>query len=79
MKRVGWFPGNYVEMVQQESEVIAEALYDYVAQRSDELSFKNGDLIVVTERSDAEWWKGRLQKTANGPEALFPANYVHVR
>uniref|UniRef100_F1KQL1 Intersectin-1 n=1 Tax=Ascaris suum TaxID=6253 RepID=F1KQL1_ASCSU len=78
VKRVGWFPGNYVEMVQQESEVIAEALYDYVAQRSDELSFKNGDLIVVTERSDAEWWKGRLQKTANGPEALFPANYVHV-
>uniref|UniRef100_A0A914ZW24 Intersectin-1 n=1 Tax=Parascaris univalens TaxID=6257 RepID=A0A914ZW24_PARUN len=78
VKRVGWFPGNYVEMVQQESEVIAEALYDYVAQRSDELSFKNGDLIVVTERSDAEWWRGRLQKTANGPEALFPANYVHV-
>ncbi|VDM43764.1 unnamed protein product [Toxocara canis] len=79
VKRSGWFPGNYVEMVQQESEVIAEALYDYVAQRSDELSFKNGDLIVVTEHSDAEWWKGRLQKISGGPEALFPANYVRLR
>ncbi|VDK41697.1 unnamed protein product [Anisakis simplex] len=79
VKRVGWFPGNYVEMIQQESELLAEALYDYSAQRDDELSFKNGDLIVVTERFDNEWWKGRLQMMNAGQEALFPANYVRLR
>lgn len=77
-KKVGWFPGNYVEL-QTEEEVLSEALYDYTAQRDDELSFVCGDLIVVTDRSDSEWWKGHLKKARDAGDALFPANYVRVR
>lgn len=77
-RKVGWFPGNYVELL-CEGELLAEALYDYAAQRTDELSFNKGDIIVVTERRDDEWWKGRLQRSAKGSEALFPVNYVRVR
>lgn len=54
-------------------------MYDYTAQINDELSFKAGDLITVTDQSDGEWWKGHLEKEKNGVEALFPANYVQLR
>lgn len=77
-KRAGWFPGNYVQVVGV-YELQAEALYDYQAQRDDELSFKAGDIIIVADQSDGEWWKGRLQKDKNAVDALFPGNYVQLR
>ena len=48
------------------------ALYDYQAQRSDELSFAVNDVISVVDRSDADWWRGQLR----GHSGLFPSNYV---
>ncbi|VDN42134.1 unnamed protein product [Gongylonema pulchrum] len=77
-KKTGWFPGDYVEMVGGR-ELQAEALYDYQAQRDDELSFKTGDIIIVVDQSDGEWWKGRLLKDKNAVDALFPGNYVQLR
>ncbi|KAM3725267.1 Intersectin-1 [Dirofilaria immitis] len=77
-KKSGWFPGNYVEILSR-NELKAEALYDYQAQRDDELSFKAGDIIIVTDQSDGEWWKGRLLNEKNAPDALFPGNYVQLR
>lgn len=77
-KKAGWFPGNYVEVLGG-SELKAEALYDYQAQRDDELSFKPGDIIIVTDRSDGEWWKGRLLNDKSTTDALFPGNYVQLR
>lgn len=59
--------------------LVVEALYEYSAQRDDELSFKVGDLIMVTDRSDNEWWKGKLQRTPNSPDALFPARFVRIQ
>uniref|UniRef100_A0A0N5AWI9 Intersectin-1 n=1 Tax=Syphacia muris TaxID=451379 RepID=A0A0N5AWI9_9BILA len=92
VKKVGWFPGNYVEVqngkdsdagsdarsVRNNLEVLSEALYDYTAQRSDELSFVSGDIVVVTDQSDSEWWKGHLQKIPDSVDALFPASYVRI-
>ena len=61
-------------------EVLGEALYDYTAQRDDELTFSCGDVIVITDRtSDPEWWRGHLKNIPNTTDALFPANYVRVR
>uniref|UniRef100_A0AAF5RTI0 SH3 domain-containing protein n=2 Tax=Wuchereria bancrofti TaxID=6293 RepID=A0AAF5RTI0_WUCBA len=77
-KKVGWFPGNYVEVLGG-NELKAEALYDYQAQRDDELSFKTGDIIIVTDQSDGEWWKGRLLNDKSSTDALFPGNYVQLR
>uniref|UniRef100_A0A1I7VHU6 Intersectin-1 n=1 Tax=Loa loa TaxID=7209 RepID=A0A1I7VHU6_LOALO len=77
-KKRGWFPGNYVEVLGG-NELKAEALYDYQAQRDDELSFKAGDILIVTDQSDGEWWKGRLLNDNSNTDALFPGNYVQLR
>ena len=41
-----------------------------------DLSFRKGQVIVVTEKSDDRntWWRGRL----DGAEGVFPANFVEV-
>ena len=49
------------------------ALYDYQAQRSDELSFMRGDLITVLYKDNDNWWMGELP---DGNQGFFPANYV---
>ena len=48
-------------------------LYDYEANRSDELSFHRGDLITVLFRDNDMWWMG---EAADGRQGYFPANYV---
>ena len=53
----------------------ATAQYDYDANGDDELSFKEGDIIDVTEMDDEDgWWHGRL----NGKFGAFPYNYVYL-
>ncbi|KIY52913.1 DUF500-domain-containing protein [Fistulina hepatica ATCC 64428] len=54
----------------------AIALYNFDAVENGDLSFKKGDVIIVTEKSSStdDWWKGRL----NGCEGSFPANFVDV-
>ena len=49
------------------------ALYDYQAQRSDELSFMRGDFITVLYKDNDNWWMGELP---DGNQGFFPANYV---
>ncbi|NWY74510.1 MYO1F protein, partial [Erithacus rubecula] len=48
------------------------ALYQYIGQDVDELSFNVGDVIDVLMEDASGWWKGRL----HGKEGLFPGNYV---
>ena len=49
------------------------ALYDYHAQRSDELSFVKDDVIKVLWRDNDNWWMGELD---DGRQGFFPVNYV---
>ena len=49
------------------------AMYDYQAQRSDELSMKRGDVVTVLYRDNDNWWMG---ENAEGKQGFFPANYV---
>ncbi|XJO77043.1 hypothetical protein BDV3_001684 [Batrachochytrium dendrobatidis] len=46
------------------------ALYDYNATEADELSFKVGEIVVITSKDDPGWWTGTL----NGRKGLFPSN-----
>ncbi|XP_028569738.2 unconventional myosin-If [Podarcis muralis] len=48
------------------------ALYQYVGQDVDEISFNAGDVIDILMEDPSGWWKGRL----HGREGLFPGNYV---
>lgn len=57
-------PKNYLEKV--------IAVYDYAAEREDELSFQENSLIYVLKKNDDGWWEGVL----NGVTGLFPGNYV---
>ncbi|KIH63777.1 SH3 domain protein [Ancylostoma duodenale] len=76
----GWFPGDYVTPISAETanQNTATALFDYEAGQSDELSFKAGDVIVIVDKKDADWWAGHKVDTPN-VRGLFPANYVQMR
>ncbi|OSC96236.1 hypothetical protein PYCCODRAFT_1472783 [Trametes coccinea BRFM310] len=54
----------------------AIALFDFNAVQPGDLSFKKGQVITVTEKSEDTntWWKGKV----DGREGVFPANFVEV-
>uniref|UniRef100_A0A3Q3WQC7 SH3 domain-containing protein n=1 Tax=Mola mola TaxID=94237 RepID=A0A3Q3WQC7_MOLML len=54
-------------------QLIVVALYDYKANRSDELTICRGDAIQVLYKDNDNWWFGRL---ANGQQGYFLASYV---
>lgn len=51
-----------------------QAIYDYTAADSDEVSFNEGDIIVNTQTVDAGWMTGTVQRT--GQHGMLPSNYV---
>ncbi|XP_045563609.1 LOW QUALITY PROTEIN: abl interactor 2 [Salmo salar] len=59
-----WAPHTYLEKV--------VAIYDYAADKEDELSFNEGCIIYVIKKNDDGWYEG----TTNGSSGLFPGNYV---
>lgn len=60
----GWVPKNYIEKV--------VAIYDYYADKDDELSFQESSVIYVLKKNDDGWWEGVM----DGITGLFPGNYV---
>jgi hypothetical protein len=88
--KVGSFPSNYTKAGSVEDggskssssssgnattgKDLANALYDYSAEDDGELSFKTGDRILVLERLDGGWWRGKNQ--SSGLVGLFPSNFT---
>ncbi|XP_049913956.1 intersectin-2-like [Epinephelus moara] len=80
----GWFPKSYVTLemggntdvdafdttdsVQLEEYV---ALYTYESPEAGDLTFVEGDVVMVTER-EGEWWRGCI----GDQTGVFPSNYV---
>ncbi|XP_071959043.1 1-phosphatidylinositol 4,5-bisphosphate phosphodiesterase gamma-1-like isoform X2 [Antedon mediterranea] len=54
-------------------KVVVKALYDYRAQRDDELSFCKHAIITNVDKQDHGWWKGDYGGKKN---MWFPSNYV---
>uniref|UniRef100_A0A8C2UNA7 ArfGAP with SH3 domain, ankyrin repeat and PH domain 2 n=1 Tax=Chinchilla lanigera TaxID=34839 RepID=A0A8C2UNA7_CHILA len=53
-----------------------KALYNCVADNPDELTFSEGDVIVVDGEEDQEWWIGHIEGDASRKGA-FPVSFVH--
>nr|XP_023654093.1 SH3 domain-containing kinase-binding protein 1 isoform X3 [Paramormyrops kingsleyae] len=53
-----------------------KVLFPYEAQNEDELSIKEGDIVVIItkECADTGWWLGEL----NGKQGVFPDNFVKL-
>ncbi|KAK2850034.1 hypothetical protein Q7C36_008817, partial [Tachysurus vachellii] len=52
------------------------AMYDYAAADNDEVTFKDGDVIVNVQSIDEGWMYGTVQRT--GKTGMLPANYVEA-
>lgn len=48
------------------------AIFKFKGTNNDELKFKKGDLITITQKEDGGWWEGTL----DGKTGWFPSNYV---
>lgn len=55
---------------------VYRAMYDYEAQDRDEVSFRDGDMIVNCTPIDEGWMTGMVQRT--GQSGMLPANYVEL-
>ena len=55
------------------------AMHTFEAGEEDDLGFAEGQIVMVTDKSDEGWWVGYLED--NGPSSKkghFPSNYVKV-
>eukprot|EP01090_Pellita_catalonica_P021140 TRINITY_DN7836_c0_g1_i1.p1 TRINITY_DN7836_c0_g1~~TRINITY_DN7836_c0_g1_i1.p1 ORF type:complete len:497 (+),score=118.82 TRINITY_DN7836_c0_g1_i1:97-1587(+) len=66
--------GAPLEEAEDYPEIEAKALFDYDAANDTELSFKAGDILIITEQDDSGWWYAEL----NGVQGFIPNNYVQV-
>uniref|UniRef100_A0A3Q3X4R2 Uncharacterized protein n=1 Tax=Mola mola TaxID=94237 RepID=A0A3Q3X4R2_MOLML len=63
----GWFPKDCVSL--ETGEYVA--LYTYESPEVGDLTFVEGDVVIVTER-EGEWWRGCI----GDQTGVFPSNYV---
>ncbi|XP_055951675.1 1-phosphatidylinositol 4,5-bisphosphate phosphodiesterase gamma-1-like [Argiope bruennichi] len=66
-------PSGSEQVIHVPSNITVKALYDYSAQRIDELSFCKYALITNVSKEDGGWWKGDY---GGKLQHWFPANYV---
>nr|XP_060631854.1 arf-GAP with SH3 domain, ANK repeat and PH domain-containing protein 1 isoform X2 [Anolis sagrei ordinatus] len=54
-----------------------KTIYDCQADNDDELTFVEGEVIIVTGEEDQEWWIGHIE---GEPErkGVFPVSFVHI-
>ncbi|XP_028996085.1 intersectin-2a isoform X2 [Betta splendens] len=82
----GWFPKSYVTVEtggsadvdsfdSSDSVHLEEyvALYTYESPEAGDLTFVEGDVVLVTER-EGEWWRGCVGDQVG----VFPSNYVRL-
>lgn len=58
----------------QLTKVMAD--YNFDPRGNDELALKRGDIIVVTDKEDSDWWNGYIERDGKICRGTFPASYV---
>uniref|UniRef100_A0A8P4KHW7 Un-named sa1614 n=1 Tax=Dicentrarchus labrax TaxID=13489 RepID=A0A8P4KHW7_DICLA len=71
------FKYYYVNQPRGTTSRRVEALYDCQADHHDELSFSEGQVLVVLGQEDSDWWHGYIE---DEPErrGLFPSSFVQL-
>uniref|UniRef100_A0A674BZI3 ArfGAP with SH3 domain, ankyrin repeat and PH domain 2 n=1 Tax=Salmo trutta TaxID=8032 RepID=A0A674BZI3_SALTR len=67
--------GQYVSSISEPRRV--KALYNCLADNPDELTFTEGEVIVVDGEEDQEWWKGHIEGDSTR-RGVFPTTFVHL-
>uniref|UniRef100_A0A8C6TTP4 Rho GTPase activating protein 4 n=1 Tax=Neogobius melanostomus TaxID=47308 RepID=A0A8C6TTP4_9GOBI len=62
------------EHLHSEEELEAVAMFDYVARSPAELSFKQGELMILHNKASCDWWRGEV----GGVKGLIPHKYISV-
>ncbi|XP_044207060.1 SLIT-ROBO Rho GTPase-activating protein 3 isoform X2 [Thunnus albacares] len=62
------------EHLPSEDEWEAVAMFDYVARSPAELSFKQGELLILHSKASCDWWRGEV----GGVKGLIPHKYINV-
>ncbi|GLD73748.1 SLIT-ROBO Rho GTPase-activating protein 3-like isoform X1 [Lates japonicus] len=62
------------EHLPSEDEWEAVAMFDYVARSPAELSFKQGELLILHSKASSDWWRGEV----GGVKGLIPHKYISV-
>jgi hypothetical protein len=82
----GYFPNNFVQLANkggggvqkpsgQAKDRVTEAIYAFEGnEKENELSFVEGDMLVIVEEMDGGWYLGLNPRT--GKKGLFPSNYT---
>ena len=74
MKQHPCFTQEATSSLESSVKPYAKSLYPYEATREDELSFLDGEIIVLIQHYQGGWSEG----TINGKKGLFPINYVSI-
>lgn len=59
-------------MISDSALHLVKAVHNFKGSNNDELCFKKGDIITVTQCLEGGWWEGTL----NGITGWFPSNYI---
>ncbi|XP_042197763.1 arf-GAP with SH3 domain, ANK repeat and PH domain-containing protein 1 isoform X2 [Callorhinchus milii] len=75
-------PGNPVPLPRKMTAIKPKirrgrAIYNCTADHADELTFSEGEVIVVTEEDDHDWWNGYIEGQPCR-KGLFPASFIHL-
>nr|XP_040048506.1 SLIT-ROBO Rho GTPase-activating protein 3 isoform X2 [Gasterosteus aculeatus aculeatus] len=62
------------EHLPSEEEWEAVAMFDYSARSPAELSFKQGELLILHSKASCDWWRGEV----GGIKGLIPHKYISV-
>ncbi|XP_055997610.1 arf-GAP with SH3 domain, ANK repeat and PH domain-containing protein 2-like isoform X10 [Ostrea edulis] len=54
-----------------------QAIYDCDADNEDELTFREGEIIIITGEEEDEWWEGEIEGEP-GRRGVFPKTFVSM-